>query len=730
MSTTVQVCLTNTGTSPLGPNLNIYSNPTSPLLHGSLLEVVPTTIITGNNCPYLLVVPNTTTTVRIFDPISLCYVDILVTSSDVCVTCSLGISGVTDNLASYISVYGLSGTCDNDISNFTLEWYGPNSSTNLAFTSGKGNLFTYEYTHPINSVSSPLLLPGTYISKVKNVELNGIKFSSTGGPGNVVSSGLPNCTDTVNVVAYNCNNGGVPVSPDPLYTHYRNFEYVDSSQPPKSLFAEFIVQSTTKAFAWKFEGLSIYDRLQLLFSGSAYNQPILIEQIEIGTNVTGGTVYTPTVWPKSTSSQSLKKITVLTGLTVNNNDKIIINISPHPTINSTTWRFYFRCLSLPTASKPCLDSYKNKSYKINDSTINYSQDSCGRYTVNYSVSGCSSVDNSSFTTSTLYDYNNSISLSRASTNEPTKELPLNVGTFLNNFSEIGGCGPSRSGNCVVTPGQIKVVKNSTSQVEIYFTHQSDLNAYLTDWTAAQASVTSACGAYTNNNVTFGYYKFITLSVFDGSYTCGDNQPPTPYYLYFHYSSTVTSGNSSLYPGFGYYMYITTPLITENYTCPPGDCNNCGNATLYTNRANDTRNLTGFIRNISGYRVSTPFIDVNGLTSSANQTVTTKNISGGLTVSPAYSNLTYAASGGTNYDTTFLPSLSARTWDWENHTYISGNNYAQTVFDHEIVVNSWSPFQFTIYAKQISNFKSINSYIPVWSSTGGILNYDYVYLAGI
>jgi hypothetical protein len=721
MSFSVSTCITNTGNSPLGPTLSIYSNPVTYLNPGTFVRTVPTTSITGANCPFTFLVPDGTQTIRIFDPVSFCYVDLTVTDNNICDTCDLGLSGVTNNLVSLINVNGLSGSCDNDISDFVIDWYGPSPSNSLAFTSGKGTLFSgqYQYTHPINNVNSPILVDGTYTSRIRKVELNGVKFSSTGGAGNVAACCLTGSSGSVIVSPYNCSNG--TGSPDPLYTHYKEFIFDNPAFAASSLNAIFVLSANTKAFAWKFEGFLVYDTIKLTLSGDSYPQPILLEQISIGEDLNLFD-FTPTTWPKSADTQTFKKITVLSGLTINNNDKIGINITPNPNNIATSWKFHFGCNSLPTATKTCLDSYKNDTYKIKASTIQIlGPDTCGKYKVNYSVSGCSVNETTGFTESTLVKLNTSSSFSNIATDNTTKLLGLDTGYSLyDNFNEITSCGPGRSGVCVSIPGQqIKVVKTATTQVEIYFTSLSDLNVYYTDWSAAQASIVASCGAYSSNSLTYSYYKFIKLAVYNGTPTCGDS---TPSYedLEFHYSSVISSGNTTPYPGFNYYMYITTPLISNNYICP-NTCSNCSNQNL-ANNANATRNLTGYIRDVTGYRRTTPFRDVNGLKSQTS-TRTNSSFTGGLTISYTYSNLTYPASGITN---TLIPSLSGRTWDWENHTYQSGNNYAQTVFSHNVVVTSWSPLQYKIQAQQISNFNTTGSYIDVWSSTAGILNSNYVY----
>ena len=719
MSFSVSVCLSNTGTASLGPTLSIYSNPVTNLNPGTFIRTVPTTSITGTNCPFTFLVPDGTETIRIFDPVSFCYVDISVSDNNVCNTCDLGLSGVTNNLVSLINVNGLSGTCDNSVGNYILDWYGPDSSTTLAFSSGQGTLFSpYQYTHPINNINSPILEPGTYISRIRNVELNGVNFSSTGGTGNVLSCSLTGCTDSVIVSPYNCSNG--TGGGDALYTHYKELIYTDNSVAPQSLSAKFNLSANTKAFIWKFEGLTIYDTLKLTFSGSSYPQPILLEQIKVGVD-SGGNNFTPSTWPKSINSQNIKKITVLSGLTVNNNDSIIINITPNPSVNSTSWKYHFGCSSLPTATKTCLDTYRNKPYKINSSTITFLSDSCNRYQVSYSVSGCSTNDNAGFNNSNLVNLNSSFGSNNINTDNVTKLLNINTGYNLyNNFSRITSCGPGRFGSCVSIPGQqIKVVKTATTQVEIYFTSPLDLHVYYLDWGDAQEQIVSACGPYISNSLTFGYYKFIRLAVYNGTYTCGDTSPSYED-LEFHYSSVISSATTTTYPGFGYVMNITTPLISNNYVCP-NTCSNCNNQNL-ANNANATRNLTGYIRNVTGYRRTTPFRDVNGLTS-VTQTNSSTPLSGYLSVNYTYSNVTYPASGVTNI---LIPSLSGITWDWENHTYNNGTNYSQTVFSHNVVVTNWSPFQYKIQALQISNFTTTGTYIDVWSSTSGILDSNYVY----
>jgi hypothetical protein len=223
MSFSASTCITNVGTESLGPTLRIYGDPISPTLHGQYLQDVSTSLITGTNCPYTYLVPDTVTIIRIFDPTTFCYVDFPVNESSVCINCNLSLNNVSNDLIGTINVGNLTGTCDPTITDYKISWYGPNSSTNVAFTSGKGTVFPgYTAQHPLTGSSAPLLFPGVYESRITDVELNGVKLSVTGGTGtgSVLSSGLTACSLSFNVSAFTCNNGTYE---GPYYSHQKTF---------------------------------------------------------------------------------------------------------------------------------------------------------------------------------------------------------------------------------------------------------------------------------------------------------------------------------------------------------------------------------------------------------------------------------------------------------------------------------------------------------------------------
>lgn len=70
MSFSASTCLSHIGLTPLGPTINVYSDYNS---YGTLITTVPTSDITGGNCPYVFEVPDGTTNVKLYDPTSECF---------------------------------------------------------------------------------------------------------------------------------------------------------------------------------------------------------------------------------------------------------------------------------------------------------------------------------------------------------------------------------------------------------------------------------------------------------------------------------------------------------------------------------------------------------------------------------------------------------------------------------------------------------------------------------
>ena len=185
MSFSAQTCLTNTGTTTLGSTIVFYSD-----IDGYFTSFgsTSTTNIVGGSCPFTITgIPDGTTSIRLYDPTSNCCVNIPIQSNDFCVTCDLDFTVLSSTTVSQIVAGNLTGSCDN-ITDYVVYWYGPNSSTNIGYISGKGSAFSYQFTHPLTGTSAIFAQAGTYTPIIDKVKISGLTFSQTGGSGNYLAN--------------------------------------------------------------------------------------------------------------------------------------------------------------------------------------------------------------------------------------------------------------------------------------------------------------------------------------------------------------------------------------------------------------------------------------------------------------------------------------------------------------------------------------------------------------
>jgi hypothetical protein len=726
MTFPVSICLTNQGSLSLGPTLTIYGNPISPLNPGNFIRTVSKTSITGANCPYSFSVPLGTQTIRIFDPVSFCYVDIPVSDNNVCNSCSLGLNSISNNVIGQINVGSLTGNCDNSITDYTIKWYGPDSTTNFAFSSGQGTLFSgqYQYTQPLTPSNSPVLNPGVYVARITNVELNGLKFTSTGGTGNITSCALTSCTTNVTVDTYSCLNGNPSTTNG--YGHYRNFSYT-GALPPSLSTTKLKLSAGTQYVVFAFVGYSVFDNIKFTLSGSAYQSPIQLENISVGD--IAGNNFNPTTWPKSADTTGFfSKIINLTGLTINQNDIIDITITPNSSTNETDWQLYFGCSTKPTGSKTCLDTYKNTPYKIKQSTIpatlTQSAAVCpATYSLSFKVSGCSSNNNNLWNTSTLYKFTNNGVYSSNIDTDPNDNnlLALSFGSFYDSYSNISlGLITNLGQICQSSVGADYRIEKVPGFLKFYFRNINDLYTFGNSFNATKTQTTnfiSSTGPYTTNNTDIDYYRFIVFTYKDND-ICGDGASSNSFYI--PVNSSLTSGTTG-YLGYSYIMTITLPQQTySNSACPVGNCE-CSELSSIVNDLNTYTNQT--IAPFTRTRLLTNPFNTSYYYYSSTEPANTSSSQSGYIVHPyTYGDKTYPASGGTNYNNTLLPSLpnGSTTWDWTNHFYISGNDYQQYVFYYTVKAKTpLSSLGFEIWAYSISNF-GLGTDRKIYDSATGVV----------
>ena len=733
MSFSASTCITD-GVSGLGPTLKLYSNPISSTNFGTFLQTVSKTEITGSNCPYTFLVPDGTTIVRVYDQSTYCYVDFTVSSSEKCESCNLSFNNVSNNLIGTINVGNLTGSCDPTITDYKVAWYGPNSSTNVSFTSGKGTEFPgYSSEHPLTGTSAPFVLPGTYVSRITDVELNGVKYSVTGGTGtgSVLSSGLTACSISFNVSAYTCNNGTYSGA---YYEHEKEFITSGAGTTPQTLQTAFQLSANTQSFIWEFYGYTVYDTLKLTFSGASYSEPLVLENIRVGSN-TSTTDFNPTIFPKLTSAQSYKKITNLSGLTVNEGDLIIIQITPNESQNNTSWKLRFGCYGQPTAEKNCLDTYKNQSYKIKkDSIFVSTPDSCGLYYIEMDYSGCSTNQNSGFTQSDLVALSSSPSMSNVETNNTTNLINRRFGTFTSGTTSLSWGGPGQGSTCMSTTGNIIKITKTVGQLSFFFSDFSDLAGYsssfynLRDTNTGQTSTYT--GSFINDNSTLEYFRMVELTI-PSSTVSSSSVCDTPGISWSNYSlhvtTTVTTGTTTG----GWYLNFNVPSIVNNFTGCTSCYLNCPERIdTMISEINSFYNTTFAERTYTnGLRYGQPFFDSEWVRKNVSLPSTASTVQGQWSFYTSYNLNTYPASGITN---TLIPSLSATTWDFPNHSAISqysnASSYYQDLYETTVQITSTTPtIEFKIYSKPITNWVRTGSFIEIYDSTNPtVFNSNYMY----
>jgi hypothetical protein len=727
MPFSASTCLTDLGTVALGGTFNIYSNVdnyTSPFQTN-----VTYSQLFGPLCPYVMGnVPDLTTTIRIIDTFSKCCATLELLSNDLCTTCELLFDSYQTNNVGIIVAGELTGSCENNITDYKIFWYGPNSSTNLAFTSGYGSTFSpYDLTHPLLGINSPMVEAGTYIPVIDKVKLNGLNYSQTGGTGYIQAELECFNATTVNVQPFTCNNG--TVSGD--YTHRVNFDGAGVGVNPLILNSTFELDPTTDYFSWKFKAAGITDSLKITFYGSAYSNPIMLEYWTIGEqNITSNIDLL--TFPKSgQTGQYLSKVTSLTSLTRSLGDYLILEVIPNQSNTQTTWDFYFTCMDTFDCNL-CLYGYLNTPYKIQSSSITGITGSCSSITVTFNLSGCTS---SAITDSDIYKYQatyannivptqfNSVQTDNSTglLNRQTTKLDWNSTDCTIQYDVYNNsptCSPSNT-------NIIKFKKENTGPsgqgvIKMEFSNLNDLIQYKSSY-----DLLLPYSGTPSNPADPNYYRFFTLYIPKNatpSTNCGDKTTGLTYNI--HYSSIITTGTT----GGIYTLNITMPTISNGL--PPFDpCDiNCqyyiDNYFIPNINISSTgiTNVEDFISN-TGSKYVKPF--GSSLKFIENPpTVVSASTSQGSYYLNNYLNSTVPFSGSSS-PYTQIPSLSALTCN--NFTSIgtsAGSFQSVYVYNYKVELTDQNNVKsFRILASPIVNGISTNIFSDVVATVvNGSLTY--------
>lgn len=713
MSFSAQTCLTNTGTTTLGSTIVFYSDVDG---YFTSFGSTSTTNIVGGNCPFTITgIPNGTTSIRLYDPTSNCCVNIPIQSNDFCVTCDLDFTVLSSTTVSQIVAGNLTGSCDN-ITDYVVYWYGPNSSTNIGYISGKGSAFSYQFTHPLTGTSAIFAQAGTYTPIIDKVKISGLTFSQTGGSGNYLAN--LECFSPITVNALTCSNGNQPLS---AYTHFYQFTSAAVGVTPSPLSVTFQLSANTNFFPYEFRADTITDTLKITLNSVNYSEPIVLEWLTLGTGAPGNL----TTFPRgNTTTSYLQRVLTLTGFTISNGDYLTVEITPNLFNPQTNW--YFGCTCKESFDcVTCFDNYQSNPYPILSSSLSVSPQSCNRVNINFDVTGCTQNE---IYSEDLYNYVLSEQtlgqIGRSVTNNTTKRLNL---SYPNLYYTNISCSLDTS----IVPFPVCEIPNSNSityeknilvgigNINIIFSDFSDLSDFYTSYNTNYSSFSGS----PSNPLSIDYYRSFSLSIPTPlTSNCGDGTTFQQYDI--HYSSVVTTGGTG-----PWFMNLTMPTISSSLSFDSCDLNCQSFVDTIVNVVNNAS--TGTSNNISGTTTTgSRAVDPFGRryrVSSGSTSVTTFSRRSTINFNE-YQVKTIGWSGISN---TYITNLSGQTCDFSTW-FLIGGNYNKSTFNYEVrLINPLNVQDFEIWGSPITNyvfsgFPSSAIYELALQYSGGSITYSNPY----
>ena len=618
MSISATTCITYTGSTPLGPTLYLYSDVDG---YSTSFGSVSTSDVTPPNCPYLITgIPDGATIIRLRDYISGCCIDIPITSDDLCVVCSLSLSDYQNPTVSQIIAGDLLSSCG-EITDYVINWYGPNSSTNVGYTSGLGSTFNYQFTHPLTGDAAIFAQAGTYTPIIDKAIINGIPFSQTGGTG--YNPAIFDCFPEVVVDPLRCTNGNFPSQ---TYVHQYAFDNAAAGVTPQPLSATFVLSANTNYFAFQFKGYSVYDRLTITYSGSSYpGQTFTLEDVKVGTNAAPGTFFT---FPRAIINGGyVSKVLTLTGFTVNDGDFLTLQVTPNTTISQTNWNFNFTCLENFSCSS-CLDLFEDTPYKIVLSTVTGITQDCNRSLNRFKISGCTSTQLNS---EDIFKYFSQYPAYAGQIFGDSSGLITLSETLYWTNSSCSGFGPGGSTTCATPNNNDITYDKGSGYLTITCSDYTDFLSFANGYNA-QLAFNWPSPPYSNTDIEYYRAFAVTIPLISGATQCGDGT--TWRVIDIHYSSLVTTGATNPVTG-PWSINFTMPLVTTGITYTTCDVG-CTSAELsIVNGINNFSTASTYNLNITtntGARANSPITSGYKLTVSNAPYTGTGNYTGSLSLS--------------------------------------------------------------------------------------------------
>jgi hypothetical protein len=713
----VTVILSSTGLTPTSTVFDVYSNGDN--FYTPIATNISVDNLTATTTPFNIKVPMSATKMMVLDKNNGYKTYANIGANNLCETCDLGFDFYPTATVGRLYAGNLTGTCQSGFGDYRIFWYGPNSSTNVAYVSGSGSTFNYNFRHPLTGPTGLFALAGTYFPIIDKVKISGASFSQSGNTlySNDPVPALLTCFEsvTVEVDAFTCNNGDS--SDLSQYEHRVLFTAVGNGESPRPLNSTFLLSAGTKYFPWKFKGESVPDKIKLTYYGSAYDYaPIVLDYWDVGEQLPGNN-YSLNVFPKSADTAGyIGKLICLTGFTINDNDTIIMDVIPNTGNPSTNWDFYFGCFN--DTIDCTLNTGTTRPYKIIGSSITGITGTCG------TIFRCqfSGVPNSATTQYDLFNYAGTNQIYPTFNNSGIGDL---LGSNNMNFS-IVQCNSSwlfyrspSSNFCATNAAYNITYEKSVGNFKI----TTNNPVYITDiFSDYNTNIKPNISIFSADSSNINYYRYIEIGYPNstGSQVCGDGT--TRRTIQLHQSSVVTTGTS----GSDYWINYTMPTITYGMSFSTCDLFCSSIVSGYVINLNDystgsTYNYTGTTNTASRYLYGHTGI----LTAVSSTTVSTEWNFQSYIELENFQNETIPASGASY---TLIPSLSGTACP-NISKYFSSTSTGYRRY------NAWYQYRlidpldlsaFQIYTnKVLETGTTVNAYVYelVYTFSGGTVQYS-------
>lgn len=518
-----------------------------------------------------------------------------------CIECNIGFDTISTSPIGRIIAGNLESSCGT-VTDYVIGWYRNGDYSSPAILTGAGNTFNYQFTHPLDATTGPLVLDGNYEGIIHDVIIDGTQYSNFES-GSGVGTPIPfeSCFGTVVVAPFSCDNGVFPLP----YTHQISLAAAGNNLPVPPISATYTLSSSTDYFAYQFlAGTQVADELEIKFiSGdpnsttnpTLYSEPIYLEKIEIGSGLPSTinilSNINNNIYPKKFGNSNFKRVLNLTeSLERTNGDKLEITVTPLGT--ETEWSLKMQCLD----NFDCTDCYFNDNPPklIQDITLKRNSGllssncpgttgSCNNQNIEMNISGCYTINTDLFPPIDSYiqsNYNEITTINFA---------PVDVGNSLIVPPNLSQPGYPIYGIGVTTCDTIET--NWTGSIEKYndpavgvsstgaplgaismsFNNVDFYNHYKDKIIGLESEVVSIKGPIETDCSNPNYYIYYELTFPNPtipSIPCGDGVDTERFYIHRTAYPNITFDDTN------YEIFIPMPEMEVCYTCSENiDCCN-------------------------------------------------------------------------------------------------------------------------------------------------------------